>query len=46
LAALWLGTRTDNPWWALVLRHETIAVVSIWMIFAHWEAELAALQPL
>ncbi|MGA2881498.1 MAG: glycosyltransferase family 87 protein [Bryobacteraceae bacterium] len=33
LAALWLGTRTDNAWRALVLRHETIAVVLIWTIF-------------
>jgi hypothetical protein len=33
LAALWLGARMDNPWAALVLRHETIALVLIWMAF-------------
>lgn len=33
IAALWLGNRMDNPWAALVLRHETIALVLIWMAF-------------
>jgi Glycosyltransferase family 87 len=33
IAALWLGTRMDNPWAAVVLRHETIALVLIWMAF-------------
>jgi hypothetical protein len=33
IAALWLGTRMDSPWAAVILRHETIALVLIWMAF-------------
>jgi len=34
MIALRVGMQTNNPLWALLLRHETIAVVLIWMIFA------------
>jgi len=34
LAALWLGTRTGNPWSWLLLRHETLAILLLWMTFA------------
>ena len=33
IAALWLGTQMDSPWAAVILRHETIALVLIWMAF-------------
>ena len=34
MAALRLGTRSDNPWSWLLLRHETIAILLIWMLLA------------
>ena len=37
MLALWMGAHTVNPGLALLLRHETIAVVLIWMILA-WTA--------
>jgi hypothetical protein len=37
MLALWMGARPTNPGLALLLRHETIAVVLIWMILA-WTA--------
>lgn len=34
MAALWLGTRTDGLWPWLLLRHETLAILLLWMTLA------------
>jgi hypothetical protein len=33
IVALVAGAETSNPWWGLLLRHETMAVIVIWAIF-------------
>jgi hypothetical protein len=34
MAALWLNARGDGPWSFLLLHHQTLACVMIWLIFA------------
>ena len=34
MAALWLNSRRDGPWSFLLLHHETLACVVVWLIFA------------
>jgi multisubunit Na+/H+ antiporter MnhG subunit len=34
MAALWLNARRDGPWSFLLLHHQTLACVMIWLIFA------------
>ena len=34
MAAMWLNPQRDGPWSLLLLRHETLACVVVWLIFA------------
>jgi len=34
MAAVWLGSRRNGPWSFLLLHHETLACVVVWLIFA------------
>jgi hypothetical protein len=34
MTALWLGTRSDNPWSWLLLRQDTLAILLVWATFA------------
>jgi len=34
MAATWLNSRTNGPWSFLLLHHETLTCVVVWLIFA------------